>query len=101
MFGANDPTAIGADLAAKQLNRQEMIIAGVDGAPDIVAALKSGTSRIVASSSQDPYGMAAEAAKLALDVMKGTPPSKSTVLLDTRLVTKDNVATYAGWDAKR
>jgi ribose transport system substrate-binding protein len=101
VFGANDPTAIGADLAAKQLNRQEMIIAGVDGAPDIVAALKSGASRIVASSSQDPYGMAAEAAKLALDVMKGTPPSKSTVLLDTRLVTKDNVANYAGWDAKR
>jgi ribose transport system substrate-binding protein len=101
VFGANDPTAIGADLAAKQLNRQEMIIAGVDGAPDIVAALKSGTSRIVASSSQDPYGMAAEAAKLALDVMKGTPPAKSTVLLDTRLVTKDNVANYAGWDAKR
>lgn len=66
VFGANDPTAIGADLAAKQLGRSEMVIAGVDGAPDVVNALKSKSTRIVASSSQDPYGMAAKAVEMAL-----------------------------------
>lgn len=101
VFGANDPTAIGADLAAKQLGRTEMIIAGVDGAPDVVAALKSGNTRIVASSSQDPYGMAAKAAEMALGVIKGQKPAESTVLLDTKLVTADNVNDYVGWDAKR
>lgn len=101
VFGANDPTAIGADLAARQLGRTEMIIAGVDGAPDVVAAMKSGNTRIVASSSQDPYGMAAKAAEMALGVIKGRKPAESTVLLDTKLVTADNVNDYVGWDAKR
>lgn len=101
VFGANDPTAIGADLAAKQLNRSEMIIAGVDGSPDIVASLKSGNSLIVSSSSQDPYGMAKKAAELAVDLLNGKKPDQETTLLDTTLVTKDNVNEYVGWDAKR
>lgn len=101
VFGANDPTAIGADLAAKQLNRQEMIIAGVDGSPDIVTALKSNNTRIVASASQDPYGMAKKAAEEAVALFNGQKPAEATVLLDTKLVTKENVKDYAGWDAKR
>lgn len=101
VFGANDPTAIGADLAAKQLNRSEMIIAGVDGSPDIVASLKSGNSLIVSSSSQDPYGMAKKAAELAVDLLNGKKPDQEITLLDTTLVTKDNVDEYVGWDAKR
>lgn len=101
VFGANDPTAIGADLAAKQSNRSEMIIAGVDGSPDIVASLKSGNSLIVSSSSQDPYGMAKKAAELAVDLLNGKKPDQEITLLDTTLVTKDNVNEYVGWDAKR
>ncbi|UWU26131.1 ABC transporter substrate-binding protein (plasmid) [Rhizobium sp. CB3060] len=101
VFGANDPTAIGADLAAKQLNRSEMIIAGVDGSPDIVASLKSGNTLIVSSSSQDPYGMAKKAAELAVDLLNGKKPDQEVTLLDTTLVTKDNVNDYVGWDAKR
>ncbi len=101
VFGANDPTAIGADLAAKQMKRSEMIIAGVDGSPDIVASLKSGSSRIVSSASQDPYGMAKKAAELAVDLLNGKKPEKEVTLLDTKLVTKDNVNDYVGWDAKR
>jgi len=97
VFGANDPTAIGADLAAKQLNRQEMIIAGVDGSPDIVTALKNESSRIVASSSQDPYGMAKKAAEEGVALLSGQKPAEATVLLDTKLVTKENVKDYAGW----
>ena len=101
VFGANDPTAIGADLAAKQLNRSEMIIAGVDGSPDVVASLKSKSSRIVCSSSQDPYSMAKRAAEMAVDLLHGKKPEKDVILLDTKLVTKDNVSSYVGWDAKR
>lgn len=101
VFGANDPTAIGADLAAKQLNRSEMIIAGVDGSPDIVASMKSGSSLVVSSSSQDPYGMAKKAAELAVDLLNGKKPDQQITLLDTTLVTKDNVNEYVGWDAKR
>ncbi|WP_182422076.1 ABC transporter substrate-binding protein [Aureimonas sp. ME7] len=101
VFGANDPTALGADLAAKQLGRTEMIMAGVDGAPDVVKAMKSGDTRIVASSSQDPYGMAEKAAEMALAVAWGEKPAETTVLLDTKLVTPENVNDYVGWDAPR
>lgn len=101
VFGANDPTAIGADLAAKQLNRSEMIIAGVDGSPDIVASLKRSDTRIVSSSSQDPYGMAKKAAELAVDLLNGKKPEQEVTLLNTTLVTKENVNDYVGWDAKR
>ena len=100
-FGANDPTAIGADLAARQLGRKEMIIAGVDGSPDMVAALKSPDSLIVATASQDPYGMAHEATELAIGVMQGRMPAQPVKLLDTQLVTKENAATFKGWDAPR
>jgi ribose transport system substrate-binding protein len=40
VFAINDPQAIGTDLAAKQLHRTGIVITSVDGAPDIVTALK-------------------------------------------------------------
>lgn len=101
VFGANDPTAIGADLAAKQLGRKEMIIAGVDGSPDVIAAMKGGNSLIVASSSQDPYGMAKQAAEEAVGLLNGQKPKQATTLLDTKLVTPENAKDWVGWDAKR
>ena len=58
VFAINDPTGIGASLAAKQANRTNLFITAVDGAPDIEAELKDTSSLVVASSSQDPYAMA-------------------------------------------
>ena len=101
VFGANDPTAIGADLAARQMNRKEMIIAGVDGSPDMINALKGPDSRIVATASQDPFGMARQATELAIGIMQGKTPAQKVTLLDTQLVTKANAATFKGWDAQR
>lgn len=101
VFGANDPSALGADLAARQINRHEMIIAGVDGAPDVIKAIKSGATRIVASASQDPYGMAVNATRLTIDLAKGKVPLQKVLLLDTKLVHAGNVDTFVGWDSKR
>lgn len=97
VFGANDPTAIGAELAAKQLGRSEMIIAGVDGSPDFVEGLKADGSLLVSSSSQDPYGMAKEAAEKAVALLNGTQPDPQVTLLDTTLVTKENAADHVAW----
>jgi len=59
VFAINDPQAIGTNLAAKQLNRNNIVVTSVDGAPDIESALKdAGSPMIQASSSQDPYAMA-------------------------------------------
>ncbi|TGV47498.1 ABC transporter, partial [Mesorhizobium sp. M2D.F.Ca.ET.160.01.1.1] len=65
VFVINDPTAIGAQLAAKQLNRSEFIFTAVDGAPDIEKEFASGASMIKASASQDPYVMAGQSLQMA------------------------------------
>lgn len=98
VFGANDPTAIGAELAAKQLNRSEMIISGVDGSPDFIASMKQDGSLLVSSSSQDPYGMAKMAAEKAVELLNGKQPDPAVTLLDTKLVTKENVGDAVGWE---
>jgi len=101
IFAVNDPTAIGVNLAAKQLNRSEFIITGVDGAPDIEAELKSGNSLIKASASQDPYVMAGQSLELAAGILNGKKPEKPVVLLEPKLITSENLGQYKGWTAVR
>jgi len=102
VFAINDPQAIGTNLAARQLNRNNIIITSVDGAPDIEAALKDpGSPMIQASSSQDPYAMAQLAVRLGNDAMNGKKPENTITLMPSKLVTRDNVNQYQGWSAPR
>ena len=101
VFAINDPTAIGAQLAAKQLNRSEFIITAVDGAPDIEKEFASGNSMIKASASQDPYVMAGQSLQMAADVLAGKKPAEPVVLLDPKLITAENLKDYKGWTAAR
>ena len=101
VFAINDPTAIGAQLAAKQLNRSEFVFTAVDGAPDIEKELASGTSMIKASASQDPYVMAGQSLTMAADLLAGKKPAEATVLLDPKLITAENLKDYKGWTAAR
>lgn len=45
--------------------------------------------------------MAKKAAELAVDLLNGKKPEQEVTLLNTTLVTKENVNDYVGWDAKR
>lgn len=101
VFAINDPTAIGAELAARQLGRTDFIITAVDGAPDIEQALSTGTSMIKASASQDPYVMAGQALELGYAVLQGETPEEATVLLEPQLITAENLDEYQGWTAER
>lgn len=101
VFAINDPTALGAELAAKQLGRTDFIITAVDGAPDIEKALQTGTSMIKASASQDPYVMAGKALELGNAVLQGKRPEQAIILLDPVLITAENIKDYKGWTAPR
>ncbi|MHB2170196.1 ABC transporter substrate-binding protein [Alsobacter sp. R-9] len=102
VFAINDPQAIGTDLAAKQLNRSGIIITAVDGAPDIEASLKDPNSpQIQASASQDPYAMAQLAVRLGVEALNGKKPAQTVTLMESKLVTRDNVKDYKGWSAPR
>ncbi|AMM86993.1 ABC transporter substrate-binding protein [Martelella sp. AD-3] len=101
VFGANDPMALGAQLAAKQLGRTDIIITGVDGAPDTEKSLKDPNSLLKASASQDPYVMAGEALELGYKFYQGEDIEETTVLLEPQLITADNIDEYQGWTAVR
>jgi len=100
VFTINDPQAIGADLAAKQLGRTNIVIASVDGAPDIEKSLKSNTL-IEASASQDPNYMARLGVQLGNDLLNGKKPATQTTLIPPQLVTRSTVSDYAGWESHR
>ncbi|MBV8141402.1 MAG: ABC transporter substrate-binding protein [Verrucomicrobia bacterium] len=97
VFAINDPTAIGCDLAAKQAQRTDFFIVGVDGSPDIVPFLKDAKSLIAATAAQDPYLMAEEAVKIGYNIMQGKTPKEPLTLIPVGLITKENVDRYAGW----
>ena len=99
VFTINDPQAIGANLAARQLGRTDFLITSVDGAPDIEQALASDTL-IEASSAQDPYLMAQTAVQIGYEIMQGNMPDETTVLIPAALITRDNVAEYDGWSSE-
>ena len=101
VFTINDPQAIGADLAAKQLNRTDLIITSVDGAPDIEGALKQQGNLIQASAAQDPFAMAQKAVDVGYEILQGKQPAQATTLIPAELITRDNVAQYKGWTAAK
>ena len=100
VFTINDPQAIGTDLAAKQLNRKNIVIASVDGAPDIEGALKADT-QVQASASQDPFMIAQKAVEIGQGLLNGQKPAQQMVLLPSTLITRANVKNYKGWSAPR
>ncbi len=98
VFAINDPTGIGVELAAKQLHRTSFPITAVDGAPDAETQLKDPHSpQFVASASQDPFLMARLAVQAGVGLLNGKKPEKDPLLMDSKLVTRDNVSDYKGW----
>lgn len=97
VFAINDPTGVGAELAAKQARRSEFFIVGVDGAPEAKEALQDNSSLFVATAAQDPFGMAAKAVEVGNNILKGNPPQNPNILIPVKLITRDNVAEYKGW----
>jgi len=96
VFAINDNMAIGAELAARQAGRSGVKIAGFDGSPDLVQALKT-SKMIVGSASQDPYGLGMKAAQIGYDIMNGKPRPAQFVSQPSGLVHRENVDSYPGW----
>lgn len=89
VYGANDPAAIQAYLAAKEAGREkEMVFVGVDALRhEGVEAVKSGK---LDATFEYPNG-AKEAVELALRIAGGEKNPPKTITLGTRLYTKENV----------
>jgi ribose transport system substrate-binding protein len=96
-FAVNDPSGIGAELAARQAQRKDLFIAAVDGSPDATGALKDPESMFAATASQDPYAMAQKAVELGVKVLNGETLETQKLLIPVQLITKENVKDYKGW----
>jgi ribose transport system substrate-binding protein len=101
IFAVNDPSALGAESAARQAGRKDMLMASVDGSAMAVERLHDPTSLFVATSAQDPRRMGMLAAEGAVTLLRHGKLAERLVLLQPRLITRDNVASYKTWDVPR
>ncbi|MEH2210433.1 ABC transporter substrate-binding protein [Nostoc sp.] len=97
VFAINDPSGVGAELAANQAQRKDFFIVGVDGAPEAITAIAAKDGIYAATATQNPRGMAEKAVQVGNDILNGKKPSSSTILIPVKLITKDNVSTEKGW----
>jgi ribose transport system substrate-binding protein len=98
IFAINDPTAIGLDLAARQMHNTSFFITSVDGSPDGIAQMKQSGSLIKSTAAQDPARMASEAYQFAVDLTRGKKPAQAVTLIAPTLITSANVGSYKGWN---
>jgi ribose transport system substrate-binding protein len=97
IFGINDPTALGATLAAQQAGIGGLVIVGVDASPEAVAELQKPDSMFQATAAQDPNTQGAIALEMAQKLFAGEPLEQTNVLVPTEMITRDNLAQYKGW----
>jgi ribose transport system substrate-binding protein len=97
VFAINDPSGVGAELAANQAQRKDFFIVGVDGAPEAITAIAAKDSIYAATATQNPRGMAEKAVQVGNDILNGKKPTNPTILIPVKLITKDNVGTEKGW----
>ncbi|MEH2065690.1 MAG: ABC transporter substrate-binding protein [Nostoc sp.] len=97
VFAINDPSGVGAELAANQAQRKDFFIVGVDGAPEAIAAIAAKNGLYAATATQNPRGMAEKAVQVGNDILNGKKPTSPTILIPVKLITKDNVSTEKGW----
>jgi len=106
VFNHDDDQNIGSEAAAKQANRTEFFIVGTACSNTMLKHIKAGDARIEADITFTP-AISATAVSLARLIAQGRLPSDlaglpmpSQMLIDSELVTKENVDQYAkfGWD---
>jgi ribose transport system substrate-binding protein len=97
IFGINDPTALGATLAAQEAGFRDLVIVGVDGSPEAVAELQKPDSMFRGTAKQDPNTQGAIALEMAQKLFTGQPLEQNSVLVPTEFITRDNLAQYKGW----
>jgi ribose transport system substrate-binding protein len=97
VFAINDPSALGAEEATRQMNNRHALITSVDASPLVLERLISDDTNLIASVAQFPRAMARKAVKLALERLSGQFQEQKTTLIPTKLVTKGNADKFSQW----
>jgi ribose transport system substrate-binding protein len=97
IFGVNDPSALGANLAAQQAGKTSIVITGVDGSPEAVKEMSAGSSMFSGTSAQDPNLLGSTALEMAVKLRAGKTLDSDTILVPSTIVDRANLASYKGW----
>lgn len=97
VFAINDPSGVGAELAARQAKRNEFFIVGIDGAPEAKQAIEEPKSVFVATAAQEPLGMTKTAVQVGNNILNGKKPENPNILIPVKLIARENVKDYQGW----
>ncbi|MCD7897126.1 MAG: ABC transporter substrate-binding protein, partial [Planctomycetaceae bacterium] len=81
VFGINDPTSLGCELAIKQAGRSDIIITSVDGHPDGIEAVKQPNSFYLATAAQQIKNLGFMSMEVAAGLAKGKKLQNETVLI--------------------
>lgn len=94
----NDPTALGALVAANTVKLKDTLIYGVDGSPDLKKELQKPGTLIAGTGGQSPINMGKSAAKTGINILSGEEYEKE-VLEETFFIDKENLEMYGvdGW----
>lgn len=97
IFGVNDPTALGAVLAAQQAGKTDVVVTGVDGSPEAVEEMSKDDSQFVATAAQDPYKLGTTGLDMAVKLHKGETLDDDLILVPSSIVTREKLDEYEGW----
>lgn len=98
VIGYNDPSALGAVVAARGAGRQ-LTVVGLNGSSDGVSAVRSG--RIAATVQVDPVGWGRQLVYAAYSLItKQNLPLPKIVVRPPRVITKANVGQVPSWAAQ-
>jgi inositol transport system substrate-binding protein len=90
----NDEMAIGAAMALKNAGKKQgdVLVAGVDGTPDGLAAVKKG--QLTVSVFQDGKGQGEDSIDAAVTLAKKQALPEHAIVIPFRLITPENVSTF-------
>lgn len=98
VMGYNDPSALGAVIAARATGR-EITVVGLNGSSDGIEGVKTG--RLIATVQVDPIGIGAQTADAAYSLITNQNlPLPPIVIRPGVLVTQDNVDDIPSWSAQ-
>lgn len=97
VMALNDPSALGALAAIESLNRQDIIVYGVDGTPDLKLLIKQ-SPLIAGTAAQSPLMFGKLSAKKMYDILQRKDIPK-IIEVPVTMITKDNIDSYSvkGW----
>jgi len=85
VFGINDPTTLGAAIAAKKVGRELIYFGSVDGSAEAQAALRR-PGRFMVTAAQDPDAIGLKAGDASIALVQGRYRGPTRVLLPTPLL---------------